>query len=83
VLATLNALFAEPNLVFEDDQAVWRALQDYSKSGTLSKRSADFPNALIVNKAKSYSKTWQLELTGIYTFDKGALQLEGTLEPNA
>ena len=29
VVRVINALFAEPNIVFEDGQTVWRALNDY------------------------------------------------------
>ena len=56
----VNALFAEPNIVFEDGQTVWRALNDYKKVPPVKvagkKKYADFPDALLVNKARHQAK---------------------------
>ena len=72
------ALFAEPNLVFEDGQAVWGALKDFTnakpiKSGGKTKQ-ADFPDVLIVNKAKRYGQLNKNEVSAIFTFDIAALE---------
>ncbi|MFK0570140.1 PIN domain-containing protein, partial [Endozoicomonas sp.] len=82
LVEVIQKLFAEPNLSFEDGPTVWRALQDYRqakaiKAGSKTK-SADFPDALIANKAR-----WCLgdKLEGIYTFDKAAQQIPGVSEP--
>ncbi len=81
----IHALFAEPNIVFEDSQSVWCALKDYVKAEPIKVKGkikqADFPDALIVNKAKRYGKKNEVEVSPIYTFDKAALMIDGTLEP--
>lgn len=38
-------------------------------------KQADFPDALIVNKAK------RLSISTVYTFDKAVLEIEGTKQP--
>lgn len=57
VAGVINALFAEPSIVFENAQAVWCALNDFKKAQPVNvsgkKKRADFPDALIVNKASS------------------------------
>jgi len=85
IIDVVHALFAEPNLTFEDGQAVWCALKDFTnakpiKSGGKSKQ-ADFPDALIVNKAKRHGKLNKDEVSAVYTFDKAALEIEGTEKP--
>tara|TARA_Y100001956_G_scaffold81531_1_gene99359 strand:+ start:2920 stop:3354 length:435 start_codon:yes stop_codon:yes gene_type:complete len=85
IVNVLHALFAEPNLTFEDGQAVWGALKDFMnakpiKSGGKTKQ-ADFPDALIVNKAKRYGQLNKKEVSTIYTFDKAALEIDGTKQP--
>lgn len=85
IIDVVYALFAEPNLTFEDGQAVWGALKDFTnakpiKSGGKTKQ-ADFPDALIVNKAKRYGQLNKDEVSTIYTFDKAALQIDGTEQP--
>lgn len=88
ILKTIHALFAEPNIYFEEGQVVWRALVDYSntkpvKVGRKSrkKKDADFPDALLVNKAHWIAKQKGIITPGVYTFDKAAQQLSGTLAP--
>jgi predicted nucleic-acid-binding protein len=82
IIDVVHALFAEPNLTFEDGQAVWGALKDYTnakliKSGGKTKQ-ADFPDALIVNKAKRLGQLNKDEVLTVYTFDKAALEIDGT-----
>ena len=85
IIQVINALFAEPNIVFEDDQVVWRSLNDYIKAQAVmvsgKKKLADFPDALIVNKARYCSKERDETLDGLYTFDVAARQLDGTRQP--
>ena len=85
IIETINALFAEPNICFEDGQTVWRALSDYSNAKPVKVgkkyKEADFPDALIVNKAKYESKRTGKALQGVYTFDKAAQVIPGTKEP--
>ena len=85
IIDVIHALFAEPNLTFEDGQAVWGALKDFTnakpiKSGGKIKQ-ADFPDALIVNKAKRHGQLNKSEVSAIYTFDKAALAIDGTEQP--
>lgn len=85
IIKVIYALFAEPNLIFEDGQVVWGALKDFInakpiKSGGKLKQ-ADFPDALIVNKAKRYGQLNQNEVSAIFTFDKAALEIDGTKHP--
>ena len=82
IIDVVHALFAEPNLTFEDGQAVWGALKDFIntkpiKSGGKTKQ-ADFPDALIVNKAKRHGQLNKDEISTIFTFDKAALEIGGT-----
>lgn len=85
IVDVIHALFAESNIKFEDGYAVWGALKDFMnakpiKAGGKSKQ-ADFPGALIVNKAKRYGQLNKIEISAIYTFDKAALEIDGTKEP--
>ena len=77
---------AEPNLVFEDSLAVWAALKDFTnakpiKAGGKTKQ-ADFPDALVINKAKRHAQRNKLNLTSVFTFDKAAQEIEGMIEPH-
>jgi len=86
VIQVIHALFAEPNLVFEDSQAVWAALKDFTnakpiKAGGKTKQ-ADFPDALVINKAKRHAQRNKLNLTRVFTFDKAAQEIEGMIEPH-
>lgn len=85
VARVINALFEEPRVVFEDGQTVWRALNDFKKARPIKvggkKKSADFPDALIVNKAMRQADEWRTTLKGVYTFDRAAREIPGTLSP--
>jgi len=85
IVQILNALFAEPNILFEDNQIVWRALNDYKQARPIKikgkQKIADFLDALIVNKARSVGKQIHKENVMVYTFDKAALQISGAQEP--
>jgi predicted nucleic-acid-binding protein len=85
VAGVVSALFEEPNIVFEDGQTVWRALNDYKKARPVKvggkKKSADFHDALIVNKAMSQARKCHMRFIGVYTFDVAAREIPGTLCP--
>lgn len=85
IIDVVHALFAEPNIMFEDGQAVWGALKDFTNAKTIKSRGktkqADLPDALIVNKAKRYGRLNKDEVTTIYTFDNAALEIDGTEQP--
>ena len=85
IVDVIHALFAEPTIKFEDGYAVWGALKDFMnakpiKSGGKTKQ-ADFPDALIVNKAKRHGQINKEAISTIYTFDKAALEIDGTKQP--
>ena len=71
--AVLERLFSEPNVRFEDDQVVWRALQAYRSAAPAgeagSAKGAGFADALIVFKALRAAADSDEALTGVYTFD--------------
>lgn len=73
------------NLCFEDGQTVWRALNDYRQAKPAKvggkKKEADFPDALIVNKAKYFSTEKGEPFDGVYTFDLAAQEILGTEKP--
>lgn len=81
----IDSLFAEPNICFEDGQTVWRALNDYRAAKQVKvggkRKGADFPDALIVNKAKYFATAKGETLNGVYTFDVSAQVIPGTAMP--
>lgn len=81
VVSTVQALFSEPNIVFEHAQTVWRALGDYIDTNNNGKSKVDFPDALILNIGRDVAKNSDHTFSGFYTFDKAALRLPGALAP--
>lgn len=83
LMAVVQALFQEPGIRFEDGQAVWTALNDYRKAKTIRGKSADFADALIINKARSAAQLQNIPFNGSYTFDKAAQRLPGAKAPKS
>jgi predicted nucleic-acid-binding protein len=85
IVRVISALFEEPRICFEDGQSVWRALVDFKNAKSIKvggkSKTADFPDALIVNKAQFASSNLGEELEGVYTFDVAAQELPGTMKP--
>lgn len=85
IIDVINSLFKEANIRFEDGQTVWRALNDYRLAKPVKVNSktktADFSDALIVNKAKYCTLKKGETLDGVYTFDAAAQMLPGTVKP--
>jgi len=85
IIETIYKLFEEPNIIFEDGQTIWRALGDYTNAQAVKVgnklKEADFPDALIINKARYVTKHKNQILKCIYTFDKAAQELPGTEQP--
>ena len=85
IVAVITSLLEEPAIVFENTQAVWSALNDFinaKPAATLNgAKSADFADALIVNKAKETAKLQSETIKAVYTFDQGALELPDTKSP--
>jgi predicted nucleic-acid-binding protein len=85
IVKVINTLFAEPNIVFEDGQTVWRALSDYKQAKSIKvgnkRKEADFPDTLIVNKATFVANKLNEPLDGVYTFDLALQAIPGTRKP--
>ena len=82
LISVLDRLFSEPNIRFEDDQVVWRALQAYRSAPGADQtglaKGAGFADALIVFKALRTAREAGDPLHGVYTFDKAMQQLPHT-----
>lgn len=85
IVIVINSLFSEPSIVFENPQAVWAALNDYRKAKPVKVSGknvvADFPDALIINKARYVASQSGDSLDAVYTFDRAALEIKGTKAP--
>jgi predicted nucleic-acid-binding protein len=85
ISAAVMSLIEEPNVLFEDKQVVWSALNDFNSARPVrtsdGMKSADFADALVVNKARSIAKLIDQRYRATYTFDRAALELEGTASP--
>ena len=79
LVAVLERLFSERNIRFENDQAVWRALQAYRGAGPAgeggSGTGAGFADALIVYKARQTASDAGEPLNAVYTFDTAMQRL--------
>jgi predicted nucleic-acid-binding protein len=77
----IQTLFQEPNIRFENGQAVWLALNDYRNSKRVKGKEADFADALIVNKARYVADNQGYSFAGSYTFDRAAQKIPGAKAP--
>ena len=86
VVFALERLFSEPDVRFEDDRVVWRALQAYRNSGSADgappAKGAGFPDALIVFKALRLASDGDESLNAVYTFDAAMKSLPHTASPS-
>ncbi|MDE0050657.1 MAG: type II toxin-antitoxin system VapC family toxin [Rhodospirillales bacterium] len=82
LVAVLERLFSEPNIRFEDDQVVWRALQAYRSATPAdearSTKGAGFADALVVFKAQQIASDSGERFDGVYTFDAAMGRLPHT-----
>jgi len=85
IIAVIYSLFEERNIQFESGQTVWRAVSDYKNSKKIKSggknKEADFPDALVVNKAAHLANELKVEFNGTYTFDVAARQIPGMKKP--
>jgi len=81
LVKVLQSLFQEPNVRFEDGQAVWLALTDYRNAKPVKGKEADFADALIVNKSKLIASKENKPFHGSFTFDVAAQTLPGAKAP--
>lgn len=75
VMAALERLLEEPLVEVENDEVIWRAVQNYRET------DADFADALVVQKALSVASKSGRELEATYTFNAAALELPAAVEP--
>ena len=84
-LMVLSQLFKEPNVIFEDRQTVWSAMNSFRTSEKIKvgskKKEADFADALIVEKSKSICNEKGENFDGLFTFDVASQQFDGSKEP--
>lgn len=77
----IMSLLEEANVTFENQQAVWSALNDYISAKEVKTPSGikdvDFSDALIINKAKIVMAQWGESYEATYTFDKAAQSASG------
>ena len=85
IIQVVHSLFEEPNIVFESRQTIWRSVNDYKNAKSIKsggkRKEADFPDALIVNKARFIAGETQSAFDGAYTFDVAAQQIPGAEKP--
>lgn len=81
LVTVIQSLFQEPNIRFEDGQAVWVALTDYRNAKPVKGKEADFADALIINKSKQVAGKEKKLFEGSYTFDLAAQTLPGAKAP--
>lgn len=82
----VERLFSEPNVRFEDDQVVWRALQAYrnsmpASSGGRLEKEVGFADTLIVFKALQIASNANETLSAVYTFDAALQKLSPAASP--
>jgi predicted nucleic-acid-binding protein len=76
ICTVITRLLEESNVVFENQQAVWSALNEY-----MTLPSVDFSDTLLINKAKALIEQWGESYGGAYTFDQAAQALHGAKIP--
>lgn len=81
IVEVVMSLLEESNIVFESQQAIWSALNDYMSAKPVKTsngmKEVDFADALIINKAKVLMKQWAEPYESTYTFDKAAQSIDG------
>lgn len=73
IIRTLNLLFQEPAIVFENAQTVWSALQMFEaamQADGATPDFPDFPDVLILSIAKQSAIDMNEPLDGVYSFDR-------------
>ena len=85
IQALIMSLLEETNTIFEDQQVIWSALNDFVAALPVKTangiKAADFADALIANKSKVIAEDLKQAYEGTYTFDQAALQIGGTKTP--
>ena len=79
LVTVLSQLMQEPNVVFEDSQTVWTALQSYHTAATGN--GVDFADTLILAKSQYAIKVKNSLFDGLYTFDADLQMFKGAKKP--
>ena len=84
-LIVLSQLFKEPNVIFEDRQTVWSAMNSFRTSEKIKvgkkKKEADYADALIVETTNFICIEMGESFDGLFTFDVASQQFDGSKEP--
>lgn len=80
IIRAVTQLMEEPNVVFENKEAVWTALCDYAGARSI-KDGVGLADTLILNKAKATAEIWGVTFKGHYSFDVQAQSLPGVKKP--
>lgn len=85
IVEVVMSLIEEPNVRFENQDAIWAALNDYIDAPRVQTakgmREAEFVDALVVNKSKVVIQPHREPYEATYTFDIAAQALAGTKVP--
>lgn len=81
LIEVVTVLFEDRAFRFENNQVVWRALHNYKRAASIEAAKADFSDALIVEKSRFIIEKNGHDFGGLFTFDKGALKLDGAFSP--
>ena len=83
-LMVLSQLFKEPNVIFENRQTMWSAMNSFRLSEKIKignkKKEADFADAFILEKSKSICIEKRESFDGLFTFDVDSQQFDGSKE---
>ncbi len=81
----VEQLFKEPNIVFEDNQSIWKTLYDYRETSPIKvgsrKKDVDFADILILEKSKFDCSRKNEKFGTMYSFDIAAQQIKGIINP--
>jgi predicted nucleic-acid-binding protein len=85
IITVIDSLLMEPNILFENRQVIWAALNDFRSTKSVKSGGkhnvVDFADALILHKSHYIADQTRQELTSVYTFDRAALVLVRAREP--
>ncbi len=71
----VRGLIGDGAFLFESNQVVWSALNNYEESISIRGKSLDFVDTLILNKSYLVAESKGVDLSGYYSFDKAVEQL--------
>jgi predicted nucleic-acid-binding protein len=77
----IRSLIQEPNVIFEDSQLVWQALSLFRRAPRRQGKQADFADVLILLTSSALAEAKGGSFEAWFTFDQGALLLEGAASP--